>query len=146
MKSLISKSAAGPIAATLLATLPGTFALADNSAMTEAVVNHHLESFGAGDVEALLSDYTPVSAMMTTGVHFTGPDEMRPAFEGLVAEFSKPGAVFEMQHMAVIDDVAYIVWKAETADNIYQIGTDTFVVKDGKIMSQTFTTLTVSKN
>ncbi len=50
-----------------------------------------------------------------------------------------------MQHMSVVDDVAYIVWNAETDDNIYQIGTDTFVVKDGKIMKQTFTTLTVSK-
>ena len=27
---------------------------------------------------------------------------------------------------------------AETADNRYEIGTDTFVVKDGKIVTQTF--------
>jgi hypothetical protein len=35
-------------------------------------------------------------------------------------------------------DTAYIVWKAETADNRYELGTDTFVVKDGKIAIQTF--------
>lgn len=67
------------------------------------------------------------------------------AIQAAVAEFSKLGVIFEMQHMSVVDDVAYIVWNAETDDNIYQIGTDTFVVKDGKIMKQTFTTLTVSK-
>jgi ketosteroid isomerase-like protein len=144
MNKLIAKSAAGLIAATLATSL-GSFALADNSATTEAVVNHHLGAFGAGDVDALLSDYTAESVMITADGHLTGPDELRPAFEGLVAEFSKPGVIFEMQHMSVVDDVAYIVWNAETDDNIYQIGTDTFVVKDGKIMKQTFTTLTVSK-
>jgi hypothetical protein len=28
--------------------------------------------------------------------------------------------------------VAHIVWAAETADNVYELGTDTFVVRDGK--------------
>ncbi len=35
-------------------------------------------------------------------------------------------------------EVAYIVWSAETADNAYELGTDTFVVRDGKIVAQTF--------
>jgi hypothetical protein len=30
------------------------------------------------------------------------------------------------------------VWKAETADNHHELGADTFVVKDGKILAQTF--------
>ena len=36
-------------------------------------------------------------------------------------------------------DYAYIVWTAETADNVYEVGTDTFVVRDGKIVAQSFT-------
>ena len=35
-------------------------------------------------------------------------------------------------------DCTYIVWKAETADHVYEIGTDTFVVQGGKIIYQTF--------
>jgi hypothetical protein len=35
-------------------------------------------------------------------------------------------------------DTAYIVWKAETADNRFELGTDTFIVRDGKIVTQTF--------
>jgi len=35
-------------------------------------------------------------------------------------------------------DTAYIVWKAETADNRFELGTDTFIVRDGKIVIQTF--------
>jgi hypothetical protein len=30
------------------------------------------------------------------------------------------------------------VWKAETADNHFEFGTDTFIVQDGKIVTQTF--------
>jgi hypothetical protein len=43
-----------------------------------------------------------------------------------------------MNHRATNGDTAYIVWKAETAENRYEIGTDTFIVKNGKIVSQTF--------
>jgi len=43
-----------------------------------------------------------------------------------------------MLRQDVEGDVAYIVWKAETADNRHELGTDTFVVRDGKIVAQTF--------
>ena len=56
----------------------------------------------------------------------------------LLKEFAKPGMSFEMLRQDVDGDTAYIVWKAETADNRYEIGTDTFLVKDGKIATQTF--------
>jgi hypothetical protein len=45
---------------------------------------------------------------------------------------------FEMLKQEVCDDTAYIVWKAETADNHFEVGTDTFIVRDGKIVTQTF--------
>ena len=35
-------------------------------------------------------------------------------------------------------ETACIVWSAETADNVYELGTDTFVVRDSKIVTQTF--------
>jgi hypothetical protein len=57
----------------------------------------------------------------------------------MVAEFGKPGAMFSMKQQFVEDDHAYILWSAETADNVYELGTDTFVVRDGKIVVQSFT-------
>ena len=36
-------------------------------------------------------------------------------------------------------DHAYILWNAETADNVYELGTETFLVKDDKIVAQSFT-------
>ena len=56
----------------------------------------------------------------------------------MIAEFGKPGATFRIKQQFVEGDCAYILWTAETADNVYEVGTDTFVVRDGKIVTQSF--------
>jgi hypothetical protein len=56
----------------------------------------------------------------------------------LFREFAKPGMSFEMLRQDVDGDAAYIVWKGETADNRFELCTDTFIVKDGRIETQTF--------
>ena len=58
--------------------------------------------------------------------------------QAMIAEFGKPGAAFSMKQQSVEGDYAYILWTAETADNVYEVGTDTFVVRDGKIVAQSF--------
>ncbi len=40
-----------------------------------------------------------------------------------------------MKQMSVEGSYAYILWTAETAENLYEMGTDTFVVSDGKIVA-----------
>ena len=43
-----------------------------------------------------------------------------------------------MRQQWVEGDYAYILWSAETADNSYEAATDTFVVRNGKIVAQSF--------
>ena len=43
-----------------------------------------------------------------------------------------------MKYQSVEGDHAYILWTAETADNVYELGTDMFVVRDGRIVAQSF--------
>jgi hypothetical protein len=57
----------------------------------------------------------------------------------------KPGATFSMKQQSIEGDYAYILWTAETADNVYEMATDTFVVRDGKIVAQSFTGKITSK-
>ena len=47
--------------------------------------------------------------------------------------------MFRMKQQFVQGDYAYILWTAETADNVYELGTDTFFVRQGKIVAQSFT-------
>jgi hypothetical protein len=56
----------------------------------------------------------------------------------MLAEFDKLGAAFSMKQQAVQGDYAYILWIAETADNLYEVGTDTFACGNGKIVAQSF--------
>lgn len=104
---------------------------------TQQVLSHHLDAFGQRKIDAILSDYTPESVFLGQAGEVIGAEQLSPVFQGLFDEFAKPGAKFTMQTMAVEGDVAFIVWSAETADNVYEWATDTFVVRDGKIAYQT---------
>src|SRR5687768_2704085 len=105
---------------------------------TGDVLNHHLKCFGEGDLEGILADYSSDAVLFVpTGV-LKGPGAMKPVFQALFSEFAKPGALFAMHQQYVDGDYAYILWSAETADNVYEAATDTFVVQDGKIVAQSF--------
>lgn len=114
-------------------------------ALTEEVVEQHLRCFFAGDLEGILSDYAPDAIFFTPEGPLRGADEIRTLFQAMMAEFGKPGAAFSMKHQCIEGDYAYILWTAETADNVYELGTDTFVVRDGKIVAQSFTRKTMPK-
>lgn len=105
---------------------------------TRDVLDNHLASFGKGDLDGILSDYAPAAILFTPGGPLVGIDAIRPLFEGLLKEFGKPGASFELKHQSIQGEFAYIWWTAETADSKYDLGTDTFVVRGGKIVAQSF--------
>jgi hypothetical protein len=50
-----------------------------------------------------------------------------------------------MKLQSVEGDCGYILWNAETSDTTYELGTDTFVVRQGKIVAQSFTSITTPK-
>ena len=105
---------------------------------TNDVIDRHLEFFGKGDLNGILSDYGAGAVLFTPDGPLRGADAIRPFFQAMIAEFAKPDSTFTMKQRFVEGDYAYILWTAETADNVYQLGTDTFVVQDGKIVTQSF--------
>jgi len=105
---------------------------------TKDVLDNHLKCFGEGDLKGILSDYARGAVLFTPNGPLKGVDSIRPLFEQLIAEFGKPGATFGMKLQSVEGDYAYILWAAETADNVYEMATDMFVVRDGKIIAQSF--------
>ena len=107
-------------------------------ASTKDVLDHHLKCFGTGDLEGILADYAPDAVLFTPDRPLSGVDAIKPLFQAMFAEFGRPGASFSMKQQFVEGDYAYILWTAETADNVYELGTDTFVVRDGKIVAQSF--------
>lgn len=107
----------------------------DMTKQTEATLAHHLQSLGAG-IDALLSDYTEDSILFTPNGPVRGLDGLRAFFEAFIKNMP-PGMMeaFQMVRQDVEGETAYILWKAEP---FAPLGTDTFVVRNGKIMVQTF--------
>jgi hypothetical protein len=107
-------------------------------ASTKSVIDHHLKCFGEGDLRGILSDYTPGAVLFTPAGPLRGVDEIRPLFQAMIAEFGKPGAAFNLKQQFIEADCGYILWTAQTADNVYELATDTFVVQGGKIVAQSY--------
>jgi ketosteroid isomerase-like protein len=105
---------------------------------TSEVLDRHLKSFAEYSLEGVLADYSSDAILFTPAGPLKGPDAIKPLFQALISEFAKPGSSFTMQQRSIEGDHAYIVWTAETADNSYEFATDTFVVRKGKIITQSF--------
>ena len=105
---------------------------------TQAVIDHHLQCFGAADLEGLLSDYGPDAVLFTQMGPLRGVDALKGLFTGLFAEFAKPTSAIDTKVLTVDGDYAYTVWSADTADNVYELACDTFVVRDGMIVMQSY--------
>lgn len=103
---------------------------------TQTVLDHHLGAFGSGDIEELLSDYTDDSVLITPSATFRGIDELRTAYDNFL-EILPPGCDFELVKKEIVDDMAYIIWNAESDKCKVHFATDTFIIRDGKIVQQT---------
>src|SRR5882672_5834586 len=97
------------------------------------VLRHRLNCIGA--LAGTSAYYTAESRFFTPDGLVRGSEAVRKLFVKLFEEFAKPGMSFEMLRQEVDGDTAYIVWKAETADNRFELGSDTFIVRNGKIVT-----------
>jgi hypothetical protein len=125
------------LAAAPLLTLPtAPWARADAAAATRQVLDHHLGAFAKG-LDAIMADYTAGSAILTHDKQYRGLAEIRGFFDGFLKGV-KPGfwEAFKINAQTIDRDVAYLVWEAKPFVNL---ATDTLVVRDRKIVVQTFT-------
>ena len=105
---------------------------------TQEVFDQHLKSFGEGDLNGILADYAPAAILFTPAGPLKGADEIRPFFQDLLDEFGRPGTTFSMKLVSIDGEFVYCIWTAETARNVYELCTDTLVVRDGQIVAQSY--------
>ncbi|MDP4261356.1 MAG: nuclear transport factor 2 family protein [Bacteroidota bacterium] len=105
---------------------------------SSGIIMHHLSSFRDNDLEAVLSDYTNESVLVTQDATYKGPGEIKAFFAELMTHFPKQKSSFELDKMVTNDELVYIIWHANTPSLDVSLGSDTFIVKDGKILRQTF--------
>jgi hypothetical protein len=103
---------------------------------TESVLRHHTQALLSRKLEELMKDYCEESVLCTPMGTSRGLKEIRDAF-GAVLDGFPPEAMAKMKTTTqeINGDYAYMLWSALP---VVPFGGDTFHVKDGKILLQTF--------
>jgi ketosteroid isomerase-like protein len=96
---------------------------------TMAVLQHHAAALVAGDLDEIMADYADDAVFIS---HHTG---VLAGAEAIRGHFATPSGLTNIvpTTVAVHGDYVYVCW---TADGV-PLGTDTLVVRDGRIVFQT---------
>ena len=109
-----------------------------DESQTKEILEHHLKAFQQNDMEEMMADYTEESILVIPNGTFSGLSEIRKNFEVAFAMFPKDSTTMEVDKTVIKKDVAYILWKAKTPKFELTYGTDTFIIRDRKIVRQTY--------
>jgi ketosteroid isomerase-like protein len=105
---------------------------------TLEVLDHHWKAFQANDLEATMADYSDESVLITPDKTFKGLKEIRENFVFAFSVFPKDSTTFQLDKSIINQDVGYIIWQATSPKIKLNFGTDTFIIRDGKILRQTY--------
>jgi hypothetical protein len=111
---------------------------ASQSDSSRSILMRHLNAFQDNDLQAVISDYTSESVLITPDAVYKGPEDIKTFFAALIAQFPKHQSSFELDKLVVDDDLIYIIWHGKTPVLDIPFATDTFIIKNGKIHQQTF--------
>ena len=109
-----------------------------NEQTTKEVLDHHWVAFKANDLEETMKDYSEESVLITPNDTYSGLEEIRNNFINAFKLFPKDSTTFTLDKSIVVKDVGYILWKSETPTFNLTYATDTFIIRDGKIVRQTY--------
>jgi ketosteroid isomerase-like protein len=116
------------------------------TAQTEKTLLHHLQAFRAGDVNAIMADYTGDAVLITPNGVLKGHEQIRELFKQVFTDMFPPDSTsLEMLQQVIEGEIAYTLWSARSAHYTAPFGTDTFVIRDGKIVAHTFAQLEAKK-
>lgn len=99
-----------------------------------------------GDADEIILDYTESSIVITPERTLKNLNEIYVLFSKFLTEVTPPYCDFVLSKKIIKDDVAYLIWSAESDDYKIPFATDTFLIKDDKIATQTIAMILESKN
>ncbi|MCA9878734.1 MAG: nuclear transport factor 2 family protein [Thermomicrobiales bacterium] len=109
--------------------------MATTEEQTVAVMTAHVQALGQG-IDDIMRHYTEESVVFAPEGPCQGLVQIQAYYEAFLA--TRPDNFlkrFTVVRQDVIGEIAYVIWKAQP---FVLIGTDTFIVRDGKIVLNTF--------
>lgn len=104
---------------------------------TKRTLQNHIDAFGRGDVDGIMQDFADDAIVYLPDATLHGKTEIRPLFEHLVSQLP-PGSDLNFKRQVTDADLAYLVWSGESATLRVPFAVDTLLMRDGKILRQTF--------
>lgn len=105
----------------------------------EQVLARHWRDFQAGDVESIMSDYAADAVLISTMGVLKGHQQIREAFVSIFSHLFPPGAsTLKLEKQIIEGETAFIVWSGNAPKFDVPFATDTFWIRNGKIVTQTF--------
>jgi ketosteroid isomerase-like protein len=101
---------------------------------TEQVIARHDEAFKKGDVDAIMADYAADAIMIGPVGVLKGLAAIRESFTRVLTLRSPGRPELRTDKLVIEGEVAYMTWSLSPA---VPMGTDTFIVRNGKIVVQT---------
>ena len=106
---------------------------------TEKTLLHHWQAFGAGDIEAIMADYAEDAVLIAPDGPLKGHVAIRALFANVFENMFPPKSTsLSLDKQIIEGEIAYIVWSGRSQFYSAAFGTDTFVIRGGKIVVQTF--------
>ncbi|MCJ7738536.1 MAG: nuclear transport factor 2 family protein [Anaerolineae bacterium] len=102
---------------------------------TQELIEHHMEVLVAGNMDELLADYGDDAVLMTLDGTAVGIDAIRVFFQNILD--TMPNLEATTRNLRAYDDLVLIDWSADCDTVTITDGTDTFVIRDDKIVRQT---------
>lgn len=101
------------------------------------VFMRRMQAIMDGDIDAMMSCYAGDAVLFMTNRVLHGYDEIRTLFAAGFGSGNYSGLAIELSQLVVEGEVVYAVWSAKSASFNTPFGTDTFIIRDGKIAIQT---------
>lgn len=116
-----------------------------DEAVTQAVLDHHWETFVSNDLEGVMEDYTEESVLVTPDATYVGLEEIRQNFINAFKAFPAQHSKLTLNQSKVVKDIGYILWQADTPQMNLTYATDSFIIRNGKIIRQTYAGVSAGK-
>lgn len=100
------------------------------------MLQDHITAVAKGDLAAIADHYTAESVLILPDQTLKGQDQVRGFYAHLLAAMPADWLVgFNLIRQDVQGEVAYMLWQAPP---LIPLATDTFVIRNSKIVAQTF--------
>ena len=112
----------------------------------DAVLDRHLDALARADMDGVMADYAADAVLCTPAGVARGHTQIRAAIQPFATKVMPPGSQMKVSQRIIEGELAYLAWSGESDRFRIPTGTDTYIVRGDKIVTQTFAAQIDRKN